>query len=299
MALHILLPTHNRPDLLRRCLESLDAAELRAVGATLWVIENGSAVAEELCTEFGGDLPLRYVHYALGNKSAALNSWLEAYPGSPADLLVFLDDDVAVEPGIFTTYAGAAARFPPGHYFGGHVVPEFSIPPAPALAPYLTMEARTFDLSGGSDVRQLSGTPLFLGCNWACYRSDLSRAGNFSTAFGPGAKGNVRGQESDAQQRLGATGCRGIFLARAQVRHWVSERMVTRAWIGERTFRANIYTGMHRHGWVHGLGIAGKLVYSVLLLPLQPRSVGHLYRIAKGAGYFYGLTRRLTEGDSE
>ena len=298
MALHLLLPTHNRPVLLRRCLESLDAEELQATNTTLWVIENGSEVVGEVSQAFAQTLPLRYLHYERGNKSAALNRWLAEHPGSPSDLLVFLDDDVAVEPNSLPTYVEAAAQFGSGHYFGGRVDPEFAQPPPPALAPYLTMEARTFDLSGGAELSQLPGTPLFLGCNWACYRGDLARAGNFSEAFGPGAKGNVRGQESDAQERLSATGCKGIFLARARVRHWVSEHMVTRQWIGERTFRANIYTGLHRHGWVHGLGIAGKLVYSLLLLPLQPRNGGHLYRIAKAAGYFYGLTQRLVTARS-
>ncbi|NJB86649.1 GT2 family glycosyltransferase [Lewinella marina] len=288
--IHLLLPTHQRANLLRRCLDSLDQMAAELTDCTLHVIENGSRVAEELTAGYAPRLPVRYHHFPAGNKSLALNATLELLPADA--FLIFLDDDVAVRPGTVTAFRKAAAEFGPGHFFGGVLHPDYEVAPEPAVVPYLPPSARLVDHSGGKDLRVLTSFTYFMGACWACFARDLRAAGNFSGEFGPGASSGARGQETDAQQRLRELGGISVFVRRAAVDHHVTARMVTADYASDRIFHASIYKGRAAPGVVHTLGMLTKLVYSSLLLFLQPGHPGHRYRIAKAAGYFRGLSQR-------
>lgn len=288
--LHVLLPTHRRTDLLRRCLDSLVPLKHEIGSGTITVIENGSHVGEEITGSYVSRLPVRYVHLETGNKSLALNEAVASL--SPATLIVFLDDDVAVRPGTIAAFRAAAERFGPGHFFGGVLHPAYESPPEPAVQPYLPPSARLIDHSRGEDYRVVRPFAYFMGACWACFAGDLAAAGNFSGAFGPGAVGGARGQETDAQQRLVRTGAVPVFVRGAAVDHYVTSAMVTAGYAADRIFHASIYRGRSAPTLVHSVGMLAKLVFSALLLPIQPGNPGHRYRIAKAAGYFRGLSQR-------
>ncbi|WP_187270878.1 glycosyltransferase family 2 protein [Neolewinella aurantiaca] len=293
MNLHVLLPTHNRQDLLRRCLNSLEQMAVEFTGATVHVIENGSAVAEQIANSYRDRLPVRYHHFAQGNKSLALNAVVQTLPKD--SLLVFFDDDVAVRPGTIAAFRAAGEKYGPKHYFGGVLHPDYDAPPSKDVIPYLPPSARKIDHSNGTDYREFGKFRFFMGAIWACFLEDLTGAGSFDKQFGPGASSGARGQETDAQLRLYTTGCQPVFVRAAAVDHYVAPHMVTADYAVERIFLASIHKGEQWPGFVHTLGMLTKLAFSSLLLPLQPNSVGHRYRIAKAAGYFRGLAKRSKE----
>ncbi|THH36360.1 glycosyltransferase family A protein [Neolewinella litorea] len=288
--IHILIPTHQRVDLLRRCLDSLAALREELQACTVHIIENGSRVAEELSLGYASRFPLRYHHFEPGNKSLALNAALATIDADA--FLIFLDDDVAVRAGTVDAFREAALAYGHGHFFGGVMHPDYEREPEPAVVPYLPPSARLIDLSAGKDLRVLDSFTYFMGACWACFARDLRAAGNFSGEFGPGAASGARGQETDAQQRLRNNGARPVFVRGAAVDHHVNARMVTADYAADRIFHASIYKGRAHPSVVHTLGMLAKLTYSSLLLPLQPGHPGHRYRIAKAAGYFRGLSQR-------
>ncbi len=287
---HLLIPTHRRPDLLKRCLNSLQSEAEALADCVVHVVENGSRETESLVLGYADAFPIRYHHYAEGNKSLALNGALREVPDG--GLAIFLDDDVAVRPGTVAAFREAAETYGPGHFFGGVLYPDYEVAPDRAVRPYLPPSARLIDLSGGADHRVVRPFTYFMGACWACFAIDLSAVGNFSGEFGPGAASGARGQETDAQHRLLTRGGVPVFVRRAGVDHHVSARMVTVDYASDRIFHASIYRGRTQPDVVHTLGMLAKLVFSSLLLPLQPGDPGHRYRIAKAAGYFRGLSQR-------
>lgn len=297
MNFQILLPTHNRQNLLQRCLNSLEEMAVELTGTTLHVIENGSVIAEEIVKRYEERLPIKYHHFAEGNKSLALNAVINMLPAN--SFLIFFDDDVAIRPGTISAFRAAAEQYGTKHYFGGILYPDYDVLPEPKVVPFLPPSARKIDHSNGHEYREFRTFRFFMGAVWACFAEDLIRAGGFDKQFGPGANSGARGQETDAQIRLHETGGKAVFVRAAGVDHYVASHMVTADYAVERVFLASIHKGERQAGFVHGVGMLVKLVFSVLLLPLQPRSVGHRYRIAKAAGYFRGLAKGAGKANKE
>ncbi|MTB53188.1 glycosyltransferase [Lewinella sp. W8] len=287
---HILLPTHQRYELLTRCLDSLLQVREELAELTIHVIENGSEGAGALVQTYADRLPVTYRQIAEGNKSKALNAVVEELPD--AAFLIFFDDDIKVEPGTIRRHREAAERYGPGHYFGGALRADYEIPPPRELLPYFPPSCRDFDLSEGKAYREFDGFRGFLGPNWSCFRSDLHRVGNFSPLYGPGAVGGARGQEWEAQSRLAAAGVTPVFVGGSWARHWVPRRAISRQWVVDRIYHGSILRGKENPSLAHSLVMLAKLAYSALLFPLQLDSVGHPYRINKAVGYFRGMVDR-------
>ena len=193
--LTVLIPTHGRPELLSRTLDSLAECELPLGYRGLVVIENGSRSGAELVV---GSLPpsLRasYLHYEDGNKSAALNHALRTIPDE--DLVVFFDDDVRLSRSILCDYTEAASRNPRA-FFGGPVECDYeSSPPRWISLPRSATGWRYED----SEVN--SKEPTFLGFNWAAFAAHLRECGGFDPRVGPGGTTGARGQETLMQSRL-------------------------------------------------------------------------------------------------
>ncbi|OAV44318.1 glycosyltransferase family A protein [Lewinella sp. 4G2] len=290
MPTHLIIPTHNRPNLLSRCLKSIAALGEELTGTVVHVVENGSNVSQAIAQQYAQQLNLRFTQTERGNKSLALNQVIKDIGND--NLLIFLDDDVAVRPGIITAFQKAHDKYGPGHYFGGVLYPDYEVEPKAEHRSHLPPSARMIDNSQGKDYREFTEFQLFMGAVWACHAGDLAAIGGFNAAFGPGAKSGARGQEMDAELRLFENGVKPVFVRAAAVDHYVTAKMVTPDYAVERIFLSSMHLGRERPALIHSLGLTAKLIYSFLLLPFAPNSIGHRYRIAKAAGYFIGLARR-------
>ena len=103
-------------------------------------MENGSKNgAEAIVSEFSATLRARYVHVPAASKSAALNCAIEQLDD---ELIVFLDDDVRVSPGLLTAYASAARKLGRKSYFGGPFEVDYEQPPLPHVQRFLPRSAR-------------------------------------------------------------------------------------------------------------------------------------------------------------
>ena len=242
MKLRVVIPTHGRPSLLGRTLESLAECRLPATYAETIVVENGGAWgAEEIVRAAPAVLQARYVPYAVGNKSAALNHVVE--PMTDEDFVFFSDDDVRVAPPLLAAYEAAALRYGKGCFFGGPTEVDYEQHPDPDIVHYLPASARGWRHSGpGIEIN----SPDFLGFNWAAFASDVKSAGGFDPNRGPGAPTGSTGQESDMQRRLLAHGGRGVFVADATVWHYVPQRRCSPEWVLERSQRAGTERGIER-----------------------------------------------------
>lgn len=234
-ALYVLIPTHGRPTLLRRTLDSLAACRLPDGYRETVVVENGSRDgAEAVVAEAAAAHPvlrLRYMHVEWGNKSHALN---EALKTVAEGLVVFFDDDVRLAPEVLVAYAEAAEGCCGGTFFGSSFGVDYEEPPPPWLVPLLPFSARGMDLQSEDRLWE------YLGFNWAAFAGDIRKLGGFDLAFGPGSPTGATGQETNMQHRMVAAGMTRIDLPEVLVWHYIPKERCTALWTARRKFKSGV-----------------------------------------------------------
>jgi len=228
--LFVLIATHGRTPLLGRTLGSLAACRRPEGYRGTIVIENGSrAGAEGLVAAADPGLRAEYLHAERPNKSAALNLGLERCPDA---FVVFLDDDILLEPQVLEAYAAAREAHPGRHFFGGPCRADWEEEPPDWLKPLLPASARGWSIEDpGRPLTEV----MFLGFNWAAEARDVLEAGGFDPQRGPGTPS--MGQESDMMQRLVNRGWTGIYVPDALGHHHVPRDRCSPQWAIARSSR--------------------------------------------------------------
>ena len=234
--LTILIPTHGRPTLLKRTLDSLAQCVLTESYEELVVIENGSRVgAKKVVASLPPRLNARYMNREQGNKSFALNEALNTIRGG---LVVFFDDDVRVHPDVLVRYAEVARGVEKGVFFGGPTDVDYEQPPPAWLLEYLPPSAKGWATDGEWENEDFN---FFLGFNWAAFAADLEMLGGFDNDVGPGTSST--GQETDMQKRLLSGNVKQQFVPGAKVWHYVPKERCSPAWALKRQYRNAVTDG--------------------------------------------------------
>lgn len=297
-ALHVLIPTHGRLDLLNRTLTSLAACEKPVGYRETVVVENGSrAGAEAVVQSHCKTLNARYIHVPQANKCNALNEALETIEDG---LVVFLDDDIRLHPSTLTAYAEAAEGVHSGQYYGGPFGVDYEEEPPAWLIEYLPPSAKGWGTENGEPVAKWN-LSFFLGFNWACFAEDIRDCGGFDPQFGPGAVGG--GDESDVQKRLREGGTEPVYISQALVWHYVPAERCSPSWILERSFRHGVSWGVSRNdegGWfglkrwmINGYAYHGLRFLKFSMLKDERNRFDALYRIQKYKGVMFGFRKRF------
>jgi glycosyltransferase involved in cell wall biosynthesis/peptidoglycan/xylan/chitin deacetylase (PgdA/CDA1 family) len=109
-ALSVLIATHNRREMLERCLEALAAQEIDPAEFEVVVADDGStddtaAALDRLSTPF----ELRVIGHGKAGKPVVLNAAIEAARG---EVCLFIDDDVIASPRLIAEHLEAHRREP-------------------------------------------------------------------------------------------------------------------------------------------------------------------------------------------
>jgi GT2 family glycosyltransferase len=273
LPLVVLIPTHGRPTLLERTIDSvLACAQPVDRPVRLIVVENGGRHgAEDLLASKGTWVKPEYRYHERPNKSEALNSVL----GELGDcLIVFFDDDIRVVPEILVHYAQAAGSDRAGTFYGGGVKIDYEALPPDWLLKYLPTSAKGWhpppDPAAGIAPRM-----AFLGFNWAAFSADLVAAGGFDNRFGPGGLTGGTGQERGMQIALRDAGVRSHYVHDAVVWHYVPQSRCNPKWALGRSYRHGITLGHEMEVAAGRATLAG--VPQELLVKAMLRS-GHVLR---------------------
>ena len=233
--LYVVIATHDRPDLLKRTLESLAQCTQPETYRATAVVENGSKSGTEVIVRDHADaLNARYLFTPKANKSYALNVALKHIDDG---LIYFTDDDVRFHPEVLVRYAEAARGISGGVYFGGPTEVDYEERPPDWLIPSLPHSAKGGEQDGDWEYA--------LGFNWAAFATDVKGCGGFSEERGPGA-GNI-GQETDMQKQLEASGVEQQFVDGARVWHYVPKERCNPQWLLRRYYRMG--KGSVQEGW--------------------------------------------------
>jgi glycosyltransferase involved in cell wall biosynthesis len=219
--------TWNRRDLLARTLEEF--TRLRVDPGVAWevlVIDNGSTdgTAEFLASRPPDGLRLRWVVESRTGLSSARN---RALAENRSDLILFVDDDVLVDPDLLNALVAASRRNPDAAAFGGVIQPWFVTDPDPILASAFPALRRGFCGIDGSPVESPLATGHHLvGANMA-YRRAAVEGLAFREDLGPCGSATVGGDEIDFQERLRARGGIILWVPTMRLRHYVDPTRMT------------------------------------------------------------------------
>jgi glycosyltransferase involved in cell wall biosynthesis len=226
----ILICTYNRAESLRRTLTSL--ARMEPLPDAQWevlVVDNRSTDnTEQVCREFEGRLPIRYCMEPTPGKSAALNT---AIRSTTADLLLFTDDDVDVDPLWLKGFTEAAARMPDVPFFAGRILARLEGNPPRWFAEHAqsTLSQLTVQFDPGDRESPSEGA---FGANMAI-RAEVFRKGiSFRRDLGPVGTKRIPSEEAQLFQDIRAAGWSpGAYIPAALLYHRTNSSRMTEAYV--------------------------------------------------------------------
>jgi glycosyltransferase involved in cell wall biosynthesis len=226
MLLSVAICTHNRAPLLRRTLDSLAGVAIPpdVTWEVIVVDNNSNDKTPSVVLAFHEALPLRSVVEPRVGLSSARNT---AVRKSHGDYILWIDDDVLVDPGWLRSYAEAFRRWPDAAFFGGPIAPLFEGDPPPWLRDALGQIGNAYaarDL--GADERRLDGWTLPFGANMAV-RAAEQRAHPYDARLGRRGSMLYAGEEAAVLQALLAEGAEGRWVPSARVQHIIPEARQT------------------------------------------------------------------------
>jgi GT2 family glycosyltransferase len=223
MRLTAIVPTHERPDDLRRCLETLRDQQVTEGALEVVVVDDGSPTALGplvAAVAATSTVPMRCERQPLSGLNAGRN---RGAAGARGDVLAFLDDDTLVSPGWARALLDAFSTQPCAAV-GGRV--ELLLEgPAPSWLAVRRYYLAEYDL--GPDARWLDGDPVPVGANCAVRREDFDRLGGFREGLDRIAGSLVSNGDTEFFRRLRAAGGRLRYEPQAHVLHVVPSRRLT------------------------------------------------------------------------
>jgi glucosyl-dolichyl phosphate glucuronosyltransferase len=230
VTLSAIVPTHDRPIALRRCLETLRLQDATPAEFEVVVVDDGStsdiqAVVASVAA--GSPIEIRYERQPLTGLNGARNRGARVTRGA---VLAFLDDDTLVSPGWAPALLGAF-RANPCAAVGGKVDIGLESAAPPWLAEVEHYLA-AYDL--GPAARWLGDDPVPVGANCAVRRSDFDRLGGFRLGLDRFAGSLVSNGDTEFFRRLKAMGGRLRYEPEASVIHCVPADRLTVAYFTRR-----------------------------------------------------------------
>jgi O-antigen biosynthesis protein len=178
MTIAVAISTRDRPDVLRRCLESLGTGRLRPDEVIVADQSDGSATRLVVDEARANGIPIRYVRARPGGLGAAQN---DAVAATASEIVAVLDDDCVADESWLQEIARAFEADPELALVAGRVLPLG--PPSPGTYPVssrVSTEPREF---AGKDLPWHVGS----GNNFALRKEWFERIGGCDERLGPGA----------------------------------------------------------------------------------------------------------------
>lgn len=228
-AVSVVICTYNRAASLQQTFETCcDLVIPKGVSWELLLVDNNSEDhTKQVCDNFTGKLPLRYIFEPRQGKSYALNT---AARVAFADLLLFTDDDVDVDPHWLAELFAAATRHPEASFFGGRIIPIWDIPPPRWFAQHATsLLSRPLVSFCLSETEEPANTAI--GANMALHKSIFTHGFTYPTHVGPRGNEAVRGEETHLICQLRSSGHTGWFVPTAIVLHRTEPHRLTETYV--------------------------------------------------------------------
>jgi GT2 family glycosyltransferase len=203
----VIVPSYNRRERLARLLGGLERHRQAGAAFEVVVAVDGSTDGTlEMLSLLRTGFPLRVIAQSRSGPAAARNAAIAAARG---DVLLFLDDDVAPQAGLFEHHLSFHSR-----HERAAAVGRMAAPPGSRLPAWLEWEATLLERQYG---RMRSGLHpidwrVFYTANASVRRDDVLAVGGFDERF-------LREEDVELAHRLAAVGVTFHFLPEAVVHH--------------------------------------------------------------------------------
>lgn len=297
-SVEIAICTWNRSALLAQTLDSLTKLEIPAgLAWRLLVVDNRSTDdTAEVLEAYTDVLPLVPLSEPRQGHTLARN---RAIAESRADLMLWTDDDVLVDPHWMSAYVAAANQRPEASFFGGRIEPLFPAGQPRWIAENWSQVAGCFaarDL--GCQAIELTAERLPYGANFAV-RGDVQRAFPFNTELGRRGQSVMGEDELDLLRRLLEAGQRGVWVPDCRVQHVIpperaSTRYVFDYFVGQGAMLVNKGTPWTQSRWAlrwHYLWHQFAAELGQLILP-SPGWFAHLARAGLALGQWRAMVQQ-------
>jgi GT2 family glycosyltransferase len=178
----IIIPTYNRPDALRRCLQGVAALAFDRQRFEVIVVDDGSPIPAEKLAANAASIPVRWLHQSNAGPAAARNAGAAVANGR---FLCFTDDDCAPHPDWLGCLLAQFEQTPTAA-LGGQTINQLTDNPYAAASQLLIDYLYNHYRAPGED------TPRFFTSNNLAVSADLfGQMGGFDTSM-PLAAGEDR-----------------------------------------------------------------------------------------------------------
>lgn len=234
--LSAIIPTRDRPEMLRDCLATLQRQDVAPGELEVVVVDDGSTanIGEIVNQVNASRVTLRHVRQAAAGLNAARNRGIEVATG---ELLAFLDDDVLVSPKWAASLLDAF-RNPDCAAVGGRVelLLEESAPR------WLTEGRRSYlaEFELGVESKWLDDGTVPVGANCAVRRDVFDRLGGFRAGLDRIGSSLVSNGDTEFFRRVRRQGGKIRYEPRAHVRHRVPGARLTPDYFHRRAYAQGV-----------------------------------------------------------
>jgi GT2 family glycosyltransferase len=273
----IIVPTHNRPEALGRCLQSIAALATDRTKFELIVVDDGSELPQEQVLATGVEGPVRWLRQPNAGPAAARNAGAAVANGR---LLCFTDDDCTLHPDWLTHLLVRFEQMPTA-VLGGQTINQLR------GNPYATTSQLLIDYLYAHFQAPGEATPYFFTSNNLAVSANLFRQmGGFDTTMPLAA-----GEDREFCERWRLAGRPFNFVPDALVYH-AHPLTLRRFWRQHVNYGRGASQFRRRHGRVRfeGWAFYGRLVtypWQVDGLRKRPLLIGLLLisQLANAVGY--------------
>lgn len=226
----IIIPTFNRAGLLRSALESVQALKIpKGWSGEVLVIDNNSTdetpiVAKESADN--GPMPVRYVKETTQGLNHGRNRGLrEAH----FEHLIYLDDDMLIDPGWLLSYAEAQAKLAPDAVVGP-VEPMFEEDPPEWMTVRMIESVTSAYSRKGNELIVLPHEKAheLPGCNFAVLRRVALQLGGFHPSLDRCGSEMLAGGDWEFGERLARSDRKVAYAPGCGIRHLISRHKISR-----------------------------------------------------------------------
>ncbi len=225
----ILIPTYNRQGLLRGALASIQRLAIPAGWRIeVIVVDNASTdgTAEVIdAAGRAGPLPVARV---LESKQGLNHGRNRGLLESSADWMIYLDDDMLIEPDWLVGFAEAVGTLDADAVVGP-VQPWFEEPPPAWLTSGMIRSVSSSYSQKGEKTRVVEPARAheFPGCNFAVRRSIALAVGGFHPSLDRVGQGMLSGGDFEFGIKVARMGGRVVYAPRCKIKHFISKKKLS------------------------------------------------------------------------
>lgn len=233
MDVTVAICTQNRAALLSQTLNSISRMRIpKGISWEVVVVNNNSSdTTDDVILKHANVLPIR------GDFESALgiaNARNRAVAVAHGEYIIWLDDDVIVDPGLFSAYLDASRQWPDAAFFGGRVIPELEKPvprwlnEAWATVPIVPVSFALRDYGDEPQPMSLE-SPRRIPAHANCaVRMAAQKAYTFHIGLGPHpTKAVIADESSYFFECMLRDGHKGYWVPSARVRHCIPKQRQT------------------------------------------------------------------------